>query len=107
MKGSSFMDFMSAAKRQFDLYKLFQKCLKTYKKIHSIPHRSLPVLNSQFVLYLFAGEPHKHISHDALPLALEHTFLKSMKELKVLLDQKPQRAGKRTEDTEKDEESDR
>lgn len=46
MKGSSFMDFMSAAKRQFDLYKLFQKCLKTYKKIHSIPHRSLPVLNS-------------------------------------------------------------
>lgn len=105
MKGSSFMDFMSAAKRQFDLYKLFQKCLTTYKKIHSIPHRSLSILKS--VLYLFAGEPHKHISHDALPLALEHTFLKSMKELKVLLDQKPQRAGKRTEDTEREEESDR
>lgn len=47
-----------------------------------------------FLFHLFAGEPHKHISHDALPLALEHTFLQSVKELKVLLDEKPQRAGK-------------
>lgn len=55
-----------------------------------------------FVVYLFAGEPHKHIPHDALPLALEHTFLESMEELKVLLDQKPERAGKWTKDGEKE-----
>lgn len=53
------------------------------------------------MVYLFAGKPHKHISHDALPLALEHTLLESMEELKVLLDQKPQSAGKRTKDSEK------
>ena len=53
------------------------------------------------MVYLFAGESHKNISHDALPLALEHTFLESMEELKVLLDQKPQRAGKRTKDSER------
>lgn len=56
---------------------------------------------SVFVVYLFAGEPHKHIPHDALPLAPEHTFLESMEELKVLLDEKPQRAGKRTKDRER------
>lgn len=59
-------------------------------------------LISAFGVYLFAGEPHKHIPHDALPLALEHTFLESVEELEVLLDQKPQRAGKRTEDSEKE-----
>lgn len=57
---------------------------------------------SVFVGYLFAGEPHKHIPHDALPLAPEHTILESMEELKVLLDQKPQRAGKRTKDEKKE-----
>lgn len=49
-----------------------------------------------FCVYLFTCKPHEYISHDALPLAFEHTFLKSMKELKVLLDQKPQRTGKWT-----------
>lgn len=53
------------------------------------------------MVYLFAGESHKNVSHDALPLALEHTFLESMEELEVLLDQKPQRAGKRTKDSER------
>lgn len=48
-------------------------------------------------VYLFAREPHEHISHDALPLALEHTVLESVEQLEMLLDQKPQRAGERTE----------
>jgi len=56
-----------------------------------------------FAVHLFAGEPHEHISHDALPLALEHAFLQSVKQLKVLLDQEPQGAGKRPEDGEKEE----
>lgn len=52
--------------------------------------------NSVSLAYLFAGEPHEYISHDALPLALEHTLLQGVEELQMLLDQKPQRAGKWT-----------
>ena len=62
---------------------------------------------SNSVVYLFASEPHKHIPHDALPLALEHTFLERVQELKVLLDQKPQSAGKRTEGGEQERERER
>lgn len=51
-----------------------------------------------FVFYLFAGKLHEDVTHDALPLALEHAILEGMKEVKVLLDEKPQRAGKRTAD---------
>lgn len=54
----------------------------------------------KFICHLFAGEPHKHISHDALPLALEHTLLESVEEFQVLLDEEPERTGERTEDTE-------
>lgn len=35
-----------------------------------------------------------------MPVALEYTILESMQELKVLLDQKPERAGKGAEDSE-------
>lgn len=52
--------------------------------------------------YLFASEPHENISHNALPLAPEHTFLKCVQQLEVLLDQKPQGGGKRTADAGED-----
>lgn len=55
-----------------------------------------------FVFYLFAGELHEDVTHDALPLALEHSILEGVKEVKVLLDEKPQRAGKRTAGESKD-----
>lgn len=48
--------------------------------------------------HLFASEPHENISHNALPLAFEHTFLERVQQLEVLLDQKPQTGGKRTTD---------
>ena len=38
-------------------------------------------------LYLFAGEPHEYISHDALPLALEDPLLQGVEKLQVLLDE--------------------
>ena len=44
--------------------------------------------------HLFAGEPKKYISHDALPLALENPLLQDMEQLQVLLDQESQRRGK-------------
>lgn len=54
------------------------------------------ILKVKSASYLFASEPHKNISHDALPLTSEHTFLESVKQLKMLLDQKPERARKWT-----------
>lgn len=92
--------------------------LKKWKTCHTVKYRILGVVcktlnrencnlttksksNHAFAVYLFAGEPHEHVSHDALPLAFEHTFLESVEELEVLLDQEPQRAGKWTEGREK------
>lgn len=46
--------------------------------------------------YLSASEPHENVSHNALPLAFEHTFLERVQQLQVLLDQKPQSGGERT-----------
>ena len=46
--------------------------------------------------YLFAGELHEHVPHDALPLALQHPLLERVEEVEVLLDQEPQGAGEHT-----------
>lgn len=47
------------------------------------------------VFHLLAAQLHEDVTHDALPLALEHAVLQGVQEVQVLLDEEAQRAGKR------------